>query len=87
MISGTSVGAIHAAYVAASAQLDPTPRAQGLADTWGDMQVRDVLQLSIGDLFGVPLRALGVTSLARRLRAGADVIGGLVDIAPLERLV
>ncbi len=87
VISGTSVGAIHAAYVAASAQLDPTPRAQGLADTWGEMQVRDVLQLSIGDLFGVPLRALGVTSLARRLRAGADVIGGLVDIAPLERLV
>ena len=87
VLSGTSVGAIHAAYVAASAHLDPSLRAEGLADTWRAMQVRDVLQLSVGDLFGVPLRALGVTSLARRLRAGADVIGGLVDIAPLERLV
>lgn len=87
VLSGTSVGAIHAAYVAASAHLGPGPRAGQLADTWRDMRVNDVLQLSLGDLFRVPLRALGVTSLARRLRAGADVIGGLVDIAPLERLV
>ncbi len=87
VISGTSVGAIHAAYLAASAHLGPQPRSERLAETWREMRVGDVLQVSAGDLFGVPLRALGVTRLTRRLRAGAEVIGGLVDIAPLERLV
>jgi NTE family protein len=87
VISGTSVGAIHAAYLAASAHLDPEPRSTRLTATWRTMRVRDVLRVSVGDLFGVPLRALGITRLARRLRAGAEVIGGLVDITPLERLV
>jgi NTE family protein len=87
IVSGTSVGAIHAAYVAASAGMDPEARTARLADTWGLMRVRDVLQISALDLIGVPMRALGITRLARRLRAGAEVIGGLVDIAPLERLV
>jgi NTE family protein len=87
VLSGTSVGAIHAAYVAASAHLDPAQRSARLAATWREMRVSDVLQLSVGDLFGVPLRALGVMRMARRLRAGADVIGGLVDITPLERIV
>jgi NTE family protein len=87
VLSGTSVGAIHAAYVGASAHLEPEPRTRRLTDTWHDMRVNDVLQLSAGDIFGVPLRALGMTRLGKRLRAGAEVIGGLVDIAPLERLV
>lgn len=87
VLSGTSVGAIHAAYVAASAHMEPAPRSKRLLDTWKDMRVSDVLSLKAGDLFGIPLRALGVSSLARRLRAGADVIGGLIDLAPLERLV
>jgi NTE family protein len=87
VVSGTSVGAIHAAYVAASADLPPAQRSERLAHTWDQLRVRDVLQVSMGDLLGVPLRALGVTRLSRRLRAGEEVIGGLVDISPLERLV
>ena len=46
-----------------------------------------MLQLSPTDLFRVPLRAIGLSRLDRRVREGAEVIGGLVDIAPLERLV
>lgn len=87
IVTGTSVGAIHAAYVAASSHMDAGPRARALAETWSEMRVGDVLQVSVGDLLAMPLRALGVTRLAKRLRAGAEVIGGLVDIAPLERLV
>jgi len=87
VLSGTSVGAIHAAYLAATGDMEPRPRSQRLLDTWCDMKVGDVLQLSFSDLVGLPLRALGVRGLARRLRSGADVIGGLVDIAPLERIV
>jgi NTE family protein len=87
VISGTSVGAIHAAYVAASAEVPAASRSARLAETWNQLRVRDVLRVSTRDLLGVPLRALGVTHLRRRLRTGDDVIGGLVDISPLERLV
>lgn len=87
IVSGTSVGAIHAAYVAASADSAPAARSRPLVETWRNMAVRDVLQLSPGDLVGVPLRMLGASRLSRRLRAGASVLGGLVDIAPLERIV
>jgi hypothetical protein len=87
VVSGTSVGAIHAAYMAASAHLEPATRSKQLRDTWHGMQASDVLRLSVGDLMKLPFRALGATRLSRRLRSGAEVIGGLVDIAPLERLV
>ena len=86
VVSGTSVGAIHAAYVAASGHLAPAERGRRLAQTWRAMRVRDVVRIGVGDLFGVPLRALGVTRLRRR-GAQADVIGGLLDVAPLEQLV
>ena len=77
IVSGTSVGAIHAGYIAASAQLDLRDRARGLIDTWQGMALEDVLQLSPTDLVGIPLRALGVESLIRGTsKAGApDVIG------------
>jgi len=89
LVSGTSVGAIHAAYLASSAGLQGAARSQAILDTWCRMQVRDVLRLSARDLLGVPLRALGMTRLARRARGGgaADAVGGLVDLSPLERIV
>ena len=89
IVSGTSVGAIHAGYTAASAHLDPLPRARALMETWTGMSLGDVLRLSAGDWVGVPLRMLGMGSILQREESagGPDVIGGLVDIAPLERLV
>lgn len=89
VISGTSVGAIHAAYTAASSQLPAEIRATRLADTWREMRLADVVRLSVTDLLGVPLRALGFSQRVRRPRRGegAEVIGGLVDVAPLERIV
>ena len=86
VVSGTSVGAIHAAYVVASAHLAPGQRGRRLAETWRAMLVRDVVRIGVGDLIGVPLRALGVTRLRRR-GVQADVIGGLLDVGPLEHLV
>jgi len=86
VVSGTSVGAIHAAYVAASAHLAPAQRGRRLADTWRAMRVGDVVRIGVGDLLGVPLRALGVTRLHRR-GAHTELIGGLLDVAPLEQLV
>lgn len=88
IISGTSVGAIHAAYVAASAGLDPVERARALVDTWKTMRFDNVLQLTWRDFVGIPLRGLGFGRV--RTRGGEDRAeskGGLVDIAPLEALV
>jgi NTE family protein len=87
--SGTSVGAIHAAYAMASAGAAPAERARRLEATWREMRVEAVVRLGLRDLVGVPLRALGVTRLVREPTdgEGAEVIGGLVDVAPLERIV
>lgn len=88
VVSGTSVGAIHAAYVMASAEAPPAERARQLAATWSDMVVGNVVRLGMSDLVGVPLRALGWTRLTRRAGDGdSEVIGGLVDVSPLERIV
>lgn len=91
VVSGTSVGAIHAAYVAATAHLRGEARARELLETWRSMRVTDVLRVGSTDLLGVPLRALGLSRLRRRVLGGApeesEVVGGLVDLAPLERLV
>jgi len=89
LVSGTSVGAIHAAYVMASAGAPPAERAQRLAATWSEMLVGNVVRLGLADLVGVPLRALGFSRLVRRPPGDgdADVIGGLVDVAPLEAIV
>lgn len=90
VVSGTSVGAIHASYVAATSQWDGAQRARRLAETWNGMEVAQVVRLGVRDLFGVPLRALGLSQLRRRAGGSAkapEVIGGLVDISPLERIV
>lgn len=87
--SGTSVGAIHAAYVMASAGAPPAERARRLAATWSEMRVADVVRLGVRDLVGVPLRALGWRRLVRRAAGDGegDVVGGLVDVGPLETIV
>jgi len=83
--SGTSVGAVHAAYNAASHHMDGAARSRRLAETWHGMEVGKVLQLGVSDLMGLPIRALGL--VRRRSSEGRPVLGGLVDVSPLERIV
>jgi NTE family protein len=89
IVSGTSVGAIHAAWLAATARLQGRERSKALLDTWRGMRLRDVLQVNAGDLVGVPLRALGLRRLARTIggEGQVDAVGGLVDLTPLEQIV
>ena len=90
IVSGTSVGAIHAAYVAATAGLRGRLRSRALAETWKGMRLGDVVKMRPADLVGVPLRALGLTRLARTVGSGgesAQAVGGLIDLTPLERIV
>jgi NTE family protein len=85
LLSGTSVGAIHAAYTAASEHWEPGKRATGIAEIWSQMRGDEVFQLSLADLVRMPLRALGLSR--RRRDPHRDVLGGLVDVRPLEKLV
>jgi len=88
VISGTSVGATHAAFTAASSHLEPGERARLLTDTWCDMRIRDVLNVSTRDLFAVPLRALGLTHFSRDASGEHDsAVGGLIDLSPLGDMV
>jgi len=88
VMSGTSVGATHAAFTAASSHMEPDARARRLTETWSEMRIRKVLRLSPLDLIGVPLRALGISRLRRETRGvDGDSVGGLVDLSPLEDLV
>lgn len=88
LVSGTSVGAIHAAYLAATSQMPAPQRAGLLTRIWQEMQLEDVVQFGLSDLLGVPLRALGLRLGRRKSReAERGVVGGLVDLTPLERIV
>ena len=89
IVSGTSVGAIHSAYIASTAHLNGAARARPLLDTWRDMALENVLDFGLGDLVTFPLRALGLGP-HRKIPPGGgppDTLGGLVNVTPLERLV
>jgi NTE family protein len=83
LFSGTSVGAIHAAYGAASAHWSPVERAGRIAGIWKIMRADEVFRLQLGDLVRLPMRALGLLPNVRR----GSVLGGVVDVRPLEHLV
>jgi NTE family protein len=82
--SGTSVGAVHATYTAATSHLPGAERARQLVDTWLSMEIGDVFRLRARDLIDIPLRVLGYRSQIRR---GDGTVGGLVDLSPLEALI
>jgi NTE family protein len=84
IVSGTSVGAINAAFLAATMD-DPDAQAQVIVDGWRSLRLEDLISLKAKDL----LRAM-------RLLAGGDPpppgpgsfrYGGLLDTTGLERFV
>lgn len=88
IICGTSVGAIHACFLAATA--DQTERrGEQLVDIWHRMKVHEIFEFTTGDFFRLPRRMLGVKRVAQQLREGQrpDRLYGLLDTEPLERLV
>lgn len=89
IVSGTSVGAVHAAYLAATSGMAPAERAAGVVAAWSEMQIRELLRLRMTDLVGLPARLLGFRRRVQRISAGdpEDAIGGLVDIRALESLI
>jgi NTE family protein len=88
IVCGTSVGAIHAAFLAATADVD-TGRAKALKQIWENMRVDEIFQFNTRDILRIPSRLLGLRRVARQLREGQrpDRLYGLLDTRPLEKLV
>ncbi len=88
IVCGTSVGAVHACYMAATAEEEPE-RAQRLVDVWTGMRVDEMLPFSTRHLLSLPRRILGLRKTAEAIRSGKapERIYGLLDTRVLERIV
>jgi NTE family protein len=88
ILSGSSVGAIHACYLAATAHQGPN-RGIRLVDFWRGMRIQEVLPFSARDVIGLPRRLFGLRRVAEAIRGGRvpDRLYGLLDTRPLESLV
>jgi NTE family protein len=89
VITGVSVGAIHACFLAATAHR-PFRSGERLARIWGRLSIGSLASLRTGALLTTPLRALGWL-VPRALRGGEeqlpDRLSGLLETSPLEALV
>jgi len=98
IISGTSIGAINACYLASRAH-EPDRQAAGLADLWRSLRLEDVFRWSTLGLSALPawiyreLRAIKTRHLSWRIsdflypEALARVVNERIDWAQLERNV
>ena len=88
ILCGTSVGAIHACYMAGTHQQGAS-RGLQLVDFWRRMRLEEVLPFSRRDLFGLARRALGMRRKRDEFGAGnaPDRIYGMLNTQPLERMV
>lgn len=82
ILAGTSVGAINACHLAATAD-EPEKQGQGICAQWKDLELEDVLRFGLSDL-GRVLR-----DLTRRTpsRQSPEYSGGLVDPRGLREVV
>src|SRR5437899_9449409 len=87
IVTGTSVGAIHACYVAGS--IGQPAAGQRLADLWRSLEVSGVYEFGTADLVFVPLRLLGIVGRQKHPPEPGipERLAGLLDTRPLERLV
>jgi NTE family protein len=84
IVTGTSVGAVHACWVAAN---EERPRAgQELLDTWRGLSVEQVFGVGPSDLVRLPLQLLGMRGGPKVQRTPAR-LPGLFDTTWLEAIV
>ncbi len=91
IVSGASVGAIHAAYWMATLQEDAATRVARLVRTWDSMSLERVYRLSLGDLLRIPSRLLSFPFTTGAAGGGTgrmpSRIPGLLDTSALEEMV
>ncbi len=85
IISGTSVGAIHAAIVAATAD---APEKQGklLSNVWEGLVLEELVSFGVKEFMRAPATLLGSGTIAES-EPGQKRLGGIVNTRQLERLV
>ncbi len=88
ILCGTSVGAVHACFLAATAELDGI-RGSRLVDFWTQMRIEKILPISARDLLRLPRKLLGIRRTAEAFRKGKvpERLYGLLNTEPLEQLV
>ncbi|MCC6641617.1 MAG: patatin-like phospholipase family protein [Deltaproteobacteria bacterium] len=88
VVCGTSVGAIHACFLAATAH-QVEGRGERLASVWQSFRLAEVLPVSTSDLFRLPRRLLGLGRVRAELRSGGlpARLYGLLDTSSLENVV
>ncbi|HXV35941.1 MAG TPA: patatin-like phospholipase family protein [Myxococcota bacterium] len=88
ILCGTSVGAVHACFLAATAELDGG-RGSRLVEFWKRMRIEELLPISARDVLRLPQRLLGIRRTAEAFRKGnaPDRLYGLLNTEPLEQLV
>jgi NTE family protein len=84
VITGTSVGAINATFLAATAE-NPDRQAAALCTAWRSLRIEDLLSLQPLDLLRAGRLLLGAEPAPPE--PGAYRYGGLVDTSGLERFV
>jgi NTE family protein len=88
ILCGTSVGAIHACFLAGTAE-QTHGRGARLVEFWRAMKVQEVLPFGTRDLLGLARRLFGLRRIADAFRGGhaPDRLYGLLDTRALEQLV
>jgi NTE family protein len=88
LITGSSVGAIHACFLAATAQEGPE-RMERLAAIWTGMKFGEIFHLSTREALRIPRRLFGLMRGTGPLQTGRlpPRLHGLLDTTPLERIV
>jgi NTE family protein len=80
VLSGTSVGAINACYLASTADC-PEIQGRGITDRWRNLKIDEVLRVGVGDITRILAEFVGRTS------GPSDGHGGLVDPAGIRRII
>jgi NTE family protein len=88
IIVGTSVGAIHACYLAGTAHMQ-RERARRLRQTWLKLRFEDLFRVTARDALKVPLRIASLLRVPAELRGNGlpEKLYGLLDTSRLERVV
>ena len=88
LVSGTSVGAIHACFVAATMHQGEERSAQ-LASVWESMALSELFGSAVGELLRLPRRMLSTLRARGALQDGAppERLYGLLNTQYLERIV
>ncbi len=85
IVAGTSVGGIHACFVAGTSDI-PAQQGKLLADRWQDLVLEEVVEFGVKDFMKVPGTLLGSGHI-EEAEPGQKRLGGVVNTRQLERIV